>query len=385
MRRIICLLTAAAAGILCIQAAQAETGAVPVRQLPEAVSPEWKQTYEAYGRTIDVDLDIFVPEADTVPVLKVRKAEPVGEPLNSELAEAYAKADRADKDHYYSYETGNYTTIRLDHKFPILYGTSKKKDGNPAVTSEDRDLAEYDADSAYADNNPLTVREAADIIRTHLKEVFPDVEIRLDTVMLYGKTYWRKSGKPVYDRGGYSLTFRQCFRGIPSMACINDTYTDRSHTNLRGSWNTSESGRVFGAVYDEESWFIAGRFYRETGTVLEDVPVIPFGSVKSRVEALIESGHIRRIYSVSLGYVLFDTRDPEEYLLAPCWVAWCEYHPDGPLSEKTYGINDSELMFDGNNAYYRALVFDAQTGEMFDVEDRASERFLYPGYDKANP
>ena len=111
----------------------------------------------------------------------------------------------------------------------------------------------------------------------------------------------------------------------------------------------------------------------------EDVSLLSFDTVKDRVEALIMSGHVRWINSVDLGYVLFDTRTEGEYLLAPCWVVWCEYHPEGPASERTYGINDDELFFWGNNAYYRALVFDAQTGKMFDTENTSRERFLYPG------
>ena len=102
--------------------------------------------------------------------------------------------------------------------------------------------------------------------------------------------------------------------------------------------------------------------------------------IKKQVQGLVRTGHIRHIYSISLGYVLFDTREEGEYLLAPCWVFWCRYHPEGGAAEETYGINSERVMFYGNNAYYRAIIFDAQTGRMFDTEDSSRERFLYPGY-----
>ena len=60
----------------------------------------------------------------------------------------------------------------------------------------------------------MTVREATEIIRTHLKEVLPDVELRLDTVVLYGKTFWRRNKKTVYDKGFYSLHLTQCFQRV---------------------------------------------------------------------------------------------------------------------------------------------------------------------------
>ena len=382
MKKICCLLLAIIYSTLCASAAMAEATPVSIKELPASTSPRWTQTYEAHGRTIKVDVDITIPKVNEISLLRAKKAEPIAEPRISELAAQYKKADKADKTHYYDFESGSYVTLGIRHKFPVVWGTSKNKEGSDDITSQDLDLIEYDPDQAYADNNSLTVREAEEIILSQVKEILPNLEMKLDTVVLEGKTYWRKNKKPVYDRGGYWLNFRQCFHGIPSLACINDTFTDQSHTNLRDSWNTSNSGKAVCIVYDQESWSVNGCFYEEAGTILEDVPVVPFDTVQNQVEALIQSGHVRWIQSASLGYVLFDTRNPDEYLLVPCWVVWCEYHPDGPFSERKYGINDSETMFQGNNAYYRALVFDAQTGTMFDTENTSAERFLYPGLDK---
>ena len=378
MRRISSLLLALIMAILCVPVAQAETGPVSIKELPGITSPVWKQTYEAYGRTIDVDVDIHIPEVETVPMLKVRWDSRIPEPLKSELEAEYKKADKKDKKHHYEIESDEYFAD-IYHKIPLRWGTNKKKDiWTTANGQEYADLFKWDMNQAYTENNPMTLGEAVEIIQTHIREVYPDVETRLDRVMTCGKTYWKRSGKPIYNKGYYDLSLRQCFRGIPSMACIYDTYTDRSSKNWP-DWFTVGSGDVFGEVFSEDSWLICGALFKETGVVKEDVSLLSFDTVKDRVEALIMSGHVRWINSVDLGYVLFDTRTEGECLLAPCWVVWCEYHPEGPKSEKTYGINDGNTFFWGDNAYYRPLVFDAQTGKMFDTENTSKERFLYPG------
>ena len=384
MKRICSLILTLMLGVLCLSAAAAETAAVSIKELPDVTTPRWKQTYEAYGRTIDVDVDITIPEAETAPVHKVRRASPLTDPLRSELAEEYKQADKQDKKHYYDFDSTDFETLRLEHKYPILWGTSKKKDNLDSVTTTCRDLIGYDPDQAYTENNPMTVREAQEIIRTHLKEVLPDVEIRLDTVVLYGKTFWRRNKKTVYDKGHYDLRLTQCFHGIPYMASICKAYTDPNDQlwdwNKEENWNrvwNMVHGVVDGTVFSEDSWFFVARLYEETEQLCRDVPIVPFDAVKSQVEAQIMSGHVRWINSVTLGYVHFETENDQEFVLVPCWVVWCEYHKDGSQSEKTFGINDSELMFQ-NGDYYRPLVINAQTGKLYDPESTEPGRTKYP-------
>ena len=58
MKRVCSLLLILAIAVLSIPVAQAETEPVSIKELPGITSPVWKQTYEAYGRTIDVDTEI---------------------------------------------------------------------------------------------------------------------------------------------------------------------------------------------------------------------------------------------------------------------------------------------------------------------------------------
>ena len=168
------------------------------------------------------------------------------------------------------------------------------------------------------------------------------------------------------------------------MASIYDTYTDpndqlwdwNNQENRNRRWNMFH-GVVDGMVFSEDSWYFTSHLYEEKEPLCQDVPLVPFDAVKSQVENLITSGYVRWINSVTLGYVHFETDNDREFVLIPCWVVWCEYHKGGAQSEKKYGINDSELMFE-NSDYYRPLVINALTGGIFDPESTVPGRTKCP-------
>ncbi len=391
MKRIYSLLLAILLGTLCVSAAAAETTAVSIKELPGVTSPRWKQTYEAYGRTIDVDVDITIPEAEIAPALKVRWASGLKDAQRSELAAEYENADKEDKKHYYTFRDKRSLTLYLEHKWPVRGGTKKNKEDWEKVSCDYNDLPRFDPDQAYAENNPMTVREAAEVVRANLKEVFPDAEISLDTVWLSGGTRWKRNKKTIDEKGYYHLNMRQCFHGIPLMASISEAYTDP----LDQRWGEGlddedvpyiyilvrrdvDQGLVRSSVYSEDSWNIVAMLYEETEQLCRDMPLLPFDAVKSQVEDLINSGYVRWINSVTLGYAQFKTENKDDYVLVPSWVVWCEYIPDGPQAEKEYGVNDSELMFDGNSGYYRPLIINAQTGKLYDPQSTEPGRIICP-------
>ena len=390
MKRICSLLLAIILSALCTPAAMAEAAPVSIKELPAVTSPHWKQTYEACGRTIDVDVDITIPAVESAPALMVRWAPALEDPLRSELAAEYEKADKQDNKHYYRFKNNN-AYLSLDHKWPLRGGTKKDKEDFAKVTSDENDLIRFDPDQAYAENNPMTVREAAEIIRTHLREVLPDVDIQLDTAWTIGAVRWKRNKKILDNKGFYCLNMRQCFHGIPLMASICAAYTDpfdQLWSEGIGDDNEThiyilvrrdvDQGLIRGSVYSEDSWHFVAYLYEETEKLCNDLPLVPFDAVKSQVEDLITDGYVRWINSVTLGYAQFKTENKDDYVLIPSWVVWCEYLPDGPQAEKEYGVNDSELLFDGNNGFYRPLIINAQTGKLYDPESTEPGRIICP-------
>lgn len=107
-----------------------------------------------------------------------------------------------------------------------------------------------------------------------------------------------------------------------------------------------------------------------------DIPLLPFDSVKGKVEALIYAGYVRAVDRVALGYVQFDTENRQEQLLLPAWVVWCEYQQDGPQAERSGPFYTDGWLED--EPYYRPIIINAQSGEIIDPENNANGRCMAP-------
>ena len=376
MKRICSFLLAMMFSALCASAAMAEAAPVSIKELPAVTSPRWKQTYEAHGRTINVDVDIYIPSAENAPVIKVQTALGIPEPENSKLVKEYKNADKEDKINSFCFESDDYSTY-IQHAIPPLGGKTKKDLYNASTMRESvHDLPRYDENQAYAYNNKLTVKQAAEIIVKNTQAFFPGTELRVDTVYVGGETYYRRNNKHISDLGYYDLNMTQCFNGIPFMAEIRNAYWNWRNDEL--NFESFGKGTVLARVYSDSAWLMNACLYRESGIVCPDIPLLPFDAVKEKIEALILSGHIRWINSISWGYVQYATVNPKEQVLLPSWVVWAEYHPDGPESEASFGINDSGLYFLGDNPYYMPLIINAQTGEIINSKSTADNRYMCP-------
>lgn len=367
------------AAVLCVLCASAAAapGYYTIRDLPAATSPRWVAQYEAHGRLIQVDVDVIIPDADGAPVLTVEQMPPLSAPLCSQLEAWCAQAEREDAINRYAFRSNGYSTL-VTHALPPAWGHTRYSEFiTGAMGQKLFDLYAFDMDTAYADNNALTVAEAVDIIKKQAAALFPEEALHLRTVYVDGGTYWKKTGEPIRQKGGYALCLSQAFHGIPFMASIHQAYTQFA-LGAEDPW-LENRGLLRATVFDENAWSLNCVLYREGSTVHEDIPLLPFDAVKSEVEDLILSGHVRWVDSVTLGYVQFDTSSPEEQLLIPCWVVWCEYHPAGAASQRQDGLNSSaSLMYDGNSDYYRPLIISAQTGQLVNPESANEARCQAP-------
>lgn len=348
--------------------ASAEVGYYSIRDLPSVTSPQWKTQYHATNHTIEVDVDVVIPEVECAPVITVRQMPALNETVYRTLDAWYAQAEKDDRINRYSFRSNDYST-QVTHALPPAWGENRDSDFVAgAMSQEFYDLYDFDMNTAYADNNTLTIAEAIDIAKSQTDKLFPGESLYFRNVHVDGKTFWKNSGKVIRDRGGYSLCMAQSFYGIPFMASIHEAYTQFA-LNDEDPW-LANRGIMRGIVFDENAWSVNCTFYQESSVLYQDIPLLPFDTVKNRIENLILSGHVRWIDSVTLGYVQYDSANAAEQILIPCWVVWCEYHPGGASSERQSGINSSaNLMYDGNNDYYRPLIINAQTGELIDPEN----------------
>lgn len=351
----------------------AEMQRYSIQELSDVTSLHWHQTYEAYGRTIEVDEEIFIPNVSAAPVITVQSVPSIADPLFHELEAIYTKASKDDQINSYGFYSTDFNTTVI-HAIPPGWGKTRDSEYNPNTMGwASHALYEYDRNTAYAEANSLTIAEAEDIIQNKIAELFPDERLCLRNVAIYDRNFWKKDHEPINDKGHYHLELSQTFYDIPFIASIHCAFTRISVGDE--DILLDSRGTAMSSVYDDDSYSFTCWFYQEKEVKYNDIPLIPFDAVKGQVEELIRKGYVRFIDSVSLGYVQFDTEIPDEQILVPSWVVWCEYIPGGPREER-----DRPLYVDGlfQNEYFRPLIINAQTGEMIDPESEQIGRCLCP-------
>ena len=371
MKRILSLLCALT---LCLPARAEPRCTLP--ELPGATSPCWQQTWEVHGRTIHVDEDVLIPEAAAAPLLLVRAAPPLAEPLRSELTALVSRMLEEDPVNAWGFRSTAFSTS-LTHAVPPGWGKTRDSAYNQGTMAwQSHALLDADPAGRYAQDNPLTLAEAAAIAREKAAALFPEEAFFLRHAAVFDRNTWRRTGEPINAMGHYHLELTQLFRGIPLLASVHSAFTRFSVGEedpllaLRGLLSAS--------VYSEDAYALTAWLYAEAAVVREDTPLVPFDAVRGQVEALIASGHVRAIDSVGLGYVQFDTAEREVQLLAPAWVIWCEYLPGGAEAERNGPIYTDGLLQEGE--YLRPLIIPAETGRLIDPESETEGRCLYPGW-----
>ena len=346
--------------------AAAETvknGGFSLSELQKMEVPVWKQTYYVNGRTIRVECMAEIPAADTLPVLTVRKMPAAQEKVCREITARFmadAKPGRG-----YSFRSDEYNA-GIQYADPGIWNEQAgEKPGS--VSQETHALTAYEWDDAYADNNPLTVRQAFETVLDTLHLVYPEADLWLMDLGLYDRLQRKQTGKPLRERGCYHMVCRQTFRGIPCLANIEEAFRNKENMPNALVWN-QERGRAVADVYDTGAYCMSFMLFEETGLLSDDVRVVPFDTARKQVETLISAGVIRHVYHAGLGFVRYSNNmdQQDEFILAPAWVFWCDcYHgpEEGPINTDI-PVNGARFYFE--QWPYMPVVVDGSTGQLFD-------------------
>ena len=243
-----------------------------IRELPGVTFPRWQEIYEAYGRTIPVDVEIEIPSVETAPVILVQAASPLPDTRVEELQAFCTSAMETDEVNSYSFQSTPFSTA-YDHATPPIWGKTRKDDAsyNQAVMGWDSHLlSDYRMDAAYADNNALLLGDAVAAAKKQVSELFPNDSLDLTNVAVFDRAFSKKTGDPISEKGYYHLEFHQIFHGIPFMGSVHSTFS----TKAVGDENYLLESRGCASVdvWDEDSFLLKCLFYEETGVVREDIP-----------------------------------------------------------------------------------------------------------------
>ncbi len=337
----------------------------------------WRQTYAAHGRTIVIDVPIYVPEVDKLPVLRGETA-PVVFPAGLE---------------------GEYQ-LRGDD-FPEFFrkpslnqaegATATAPAGAPSKREEIRSLEYYldfdklDWDQAYAPNNPMTLSEAWRLLTGEVErcqgKALAD-SLFLDRVVTRGGYLYPPEENGVYRESGqagrYVLRCFQKLAGAPVLTSAQSAFSSGVGRVLTSERSLFWPKYVVCHLQDAEHFTVYLQLLRQTGVLSEDVPLSSFAPVKAKLEEMIAAGQVRNIFTLRLGYVRFLRGDGGKagYDFFPCWVAECDYaqkpaqetNPLSPEVRQSYNLVPRFVSF----------VFNAQTGEMIDPGNVSQKRSRCP-------
>ena len=370
-------LAVAAALLLSTASALAGEPCYTIGELREQTPEKWTQTYETKWRTLEVDADIVIPDVDAVPIARVMND--TRSPLASAGKSGWEEVERS-------------LTLYNHAKAVPRSVNGRRVNQNPEAKGTWYDG--FAPENTYIPLNDLTFGAFCAMINAELTRFGFDPDVfRVDQPIEVDTSHWFYYGyKEDALPGNLNLEAYARLKGIPVLShikeAVHDSYTMMSHDeeywtrfNLMAGYNG----------YDERLKYIFVNEPQLLEILADDVPLCPFDAVRAAIEPEITAGHIRKIYEMRLGYVLYNkpgvylkkisntryqAEETPEYYVKPMWQVKCLYvkSATGKLRKLPDDVYDERNTLD----YYQLLV-DAQTGEMVQASD-AHDRCEFKGF-----
>ena len=352
----------------------------------------WTKTYEAHGRTIEVDVPIIVPEVEEFPVFSVEPyyavyeqhltrdgtaLEKIGEDGGCSV---YAESNLFSEDGI----TGKVEALDLDDfkcaRFYANYFSPRDDENiNTKYTSEFFYPYQVCASNTYAEDNLMSLEDAEESLEKVIGYFYPEESsVLLERIELCSRLHKVKGiddyelGDYVenYPSGTYNLSIRQMMDGIPIYTDIGsrlslDLASDKGKKGVNSFWR--KNVKIMRVRKNTFEFMNKSRFELNTvwlkriNKIEEDVPLQNVDIIINNLEKEIERGKIRRIYALKLGYCVYFSDEGENiYTIYPIWMCECDYTESAKEElKKSEQIPDERKQY-----YYKQLVINAQTGQI---------------------
>lgn len=354
----------------------------------------WHQTYQAHGRRIRVDVPIDVPEGLRFPALRALPQPPSALVPLTQPKDSFGFFDG---EHTFRNHLGWLQRIvgnqEEQHRASIRMSKNRPQAGFEGRRLHPPDI---DWDTAYAYNNPATVRGLYDKAMAMWQQHFPAQALSLRLAELWAGTAYRAIDVSIPDFVGPPIEtpfnaflvpkFEQLAGGIPLLVYAQESFL-RFGGFIEGYRPQPMGNQAPGL------WIHARNLLEECGmaepqeivdfftlqigeTLQDDLPLCSVGQAMAAYEQLILAGQLRHVHKLRLGYAIWEDRDrPGQYLLLPSWVAWGVMVRQ-PGKEAWFDSRFSSLAessFWQSNEYGPILV-NAQTGQLIDPWRRDADR-----------
>ena len=350
-----------------------------VSQLRESVPARWTTTIETKWRDVAIDAEIVTPDVEAIPVVKVGyDLHP--SPLTPEESGWVEVND--------SYETGSLILYMTDDTGKPPRKINGRKVNRDPVSKENW-YGGFDPNQTYIPLSDIRFSEIQDLIRDELvKFGYPPEDFDLETPERMWLQHWYFAGtKEDAAPAEILMNLYTKLNGITVYGHILDAVRNTRGERARkdGFWDSMTTTVAYEGVIDRLSLLFISHLL-PVETLAEDVPLCSFDTIQKSLEQEIKKGRVRKIYEISLGYVLYcepgayhewgQKADYSSifYDVKPMWRVNC-LKASGAQKELEESDEDDER----NSVAYTQMLVDAQTGEIIGQSD-ATDRSMFPGF-----
>ncbi len=362
MKKLLCLLLVL---LMMLSVANAEEW-VSIKELRVQAPSRWTKTYETKWRTIVIDAEIDIPQAEKMPIVLIEGG--AEEPT-------FSAADIG------------WDSLRFRGAYMLLIGRDapdypQKLNGVRLGTpfAEGNWYSDFSPSNLYVPLDDISFGEITKRAKTTLQAMGYEPEhFLLEKPVRVWAHHICEYGKDEDVLPGYIIMeFLPTVEGIPVLSHVQESVRGDSSTKLDDAefWQPVASTLTYnGYLGDLTSIHLVPLRVHEV--IVEDIPLLPFDEIIASIEGEINAGHIRKIYEIELGYVLYNepgkfhtvesgkNRSAEgqtaRYYARPMWQVTCLYK-DTATGKLRGTPSDSDD--ERNSLDYYHLLIDAQTGEV---------------------
>ena len=334
---------------------------------------------------------IYIPDVSEINVIRAEKCE-----ANLEVIQKYE-----DKGMMAIDKIKRYTVLYMGDEYDQKYGFNKRTQLtdyhiDTAWRLDDAELADI-----HAKNQPISAGEVVNKVKNMIRELY-DESISIELKRIEVVSSFQK-GKMVSDKmtslgdyefgdltgiGGYGIEAYPTLDGVPIISSAASGYIEKGAEKIYDVlYFAHPSADVF--YYSDDYMNISMmNAYKTKEVVIENTGLCEFDNIYNTIEKIVDTGKIKRIYSINLGYVIYldkneeysdkkekngKQRDYSDYLLVPTWVVMCSYSENDSNNDKAE-VN-SDHVCERQDLNYQQIFIDAQTGKLHDPKEVGSERY----------
>ena len=364
---------------------------IAIDELTKEVLETWLEKIGVNGKTVSIDVPIYMPKVEKVDVLCIGRIEFHEDELREGLG-----ADGVIDSNFKNYM--NYIVDDYSKQYGNGYFWNEDECLNDAWNLDEQSLR-----SIYAENQQISVYQVMGKAEKEMAGVLQEpLGFRVEKIRI--NSSFQKTKKPgtrisggefplgdLTGIGRYWVTEKETINGIPLLTTAAGGYlNDKDLQTTVGEALCFANPRIHFIWHGERLHsFYFGDLFEPREIIKDNIQFCSFRLIKEEIENEIKSGSISNIYNVQFGYIICadpsqkygSPRSGETFIAFPMWVVKCSY-TDGKELTPPYpvleGMEENAFDYESADRNLQYIFINAQTGKMYDPDTAGTQKYDAP-------